>query len=50
NQSLESDVDAEMSSSSASEGDTAEYDMSGSPITNPNCLSHNLPPPLTVQR
>ncbi|GBN22472.1 hypothetical protein AVEN_254339-1 [Araneus ventricosus] len=50
-QSLESDVDAEMSSSSASEGDTLEYDMSEDLEDTPqNVCPTTLPPPSTARK
>ncbi|GBN08076.1 hypothetical protein AVEN_273830-1 [Araneus ventricosus] len=50
-QSLESDADAEMSSSSASEGDTLEYDMSEDLEDTPqNVCPTTLPPPSTARK
>ncbi|GBO40287.1 hypothetical protein AVEN_190981-1 [Araneus ventricosus] len=50
-QSLESDADAEMSSSSASEGDTLEYDMSEDLEDTPqNICPTTLPPPSTARK
>ncbi|GBN11756.1 hypothetical protein AVEN_272692-1 [Araneus ventricosus] len=48
---LESDADAEMSSSSASEGDTLEYDMSENLEDTPqNICPTTLPPPSTARK
>ncbi|GBO14066.1 hypothetical protein AVEN_231099-1 [Araneus ventricosus] len=50
-QSLESDADAEMSSSSASEGDTLEYNMSEDLEDTPqNICPTTLPPPSTARK
>ncbi|GBM81234.1 hypothetical protein AVEN_236442-1 [Araneus ventricosus] len=50
-QSLESDADAEMSSSSASEGDRLEYDMSENLEDTPqNICPTTLPPPSTARK
>ncbi|GBM04538.1 hypothetical protein AVEN_197935-1 [Araneus ventricosus] len=50
-QSLGSDADAEMSSSSASEGDTLEYDMSKDLEDTPqNICPTTLPPPSTARK
>ncbi|GBN83050.1 hypothetical protein AVEN_39401-1 [Araneus ventricosus] len=50
-QSLESDADAEISSSSASEGDTLEYDMSEDLEDTPqNICRTTLPPPSTARK
>ncbi|GBN54798.1 hypothetical protein AVEN_158674-1 [Araneus ventricosus] len=50
-QSRESDADAEMSSSSASEGDTLEYDMSEDLEDTPeNVCPTTLPPPSTARK
>ncbi|GBN27832.1 hypothetical protein AVEN_28130-1 [Araneus ventricosus] len=49
-QSLESDADAEMSSSSASEGDTLEYDMSEDLEDTPQNVCPTTPPPPSTAR
>ncbi|GBO16767.1 hypothetical protein AVEN_35243-1 [Araneus ventricosus] len=49
-QSLESDADAEMSSSSASEGDTLEYDMSEDLEDTPENVCPTTPPPPSTAR
>ncbi|GBN18802.1 hypothetical protein AVEN_39724-1 [Araneus ventricosus] len=49
-QSLESDADAEMSSSSASEGDTLEYDMSEDLEDSPQNVCPATPPPPSTSR
>ncbi|GBO39369.1 hypothetical protein AVEN_83598-1 [Araneus ventricosus] len=49
-QSLESDADAEMSSSSASEGDTLEYDMSEDLEDTPENVCPTTPPPSSTAR
>ncbi|GBM80764.1 hypothetical protein AVEN_10629-1 [Araneus ventricosus] len=49
-QSLESDADAEMSSSSASEGDTLEYDMSEDLEDSPQNVCPTTPPPPSTAR
>ncbi|GBM17938.1 hypothetical protein AVEN_111088-1 [Araneus ventricosus] len=49
-QSLESDADAEMSSSSASEGDTLEYDMSEDLEDTPQNVYPTTPPPPSTAR
>ncbi|GBN79631.1 RNA-directed DNA polymerase from mobile element jockey [Araneus ventricosus] len=48
--SLESDADAEMSSSSASEGDTLEYDMSEDLEDTPQNVCPTTPPPPSTAR
>ncbi|GBM64935.1 hypothetical protein AVEN_244576-1 [Araneus ventricosus] len=49
-QSLESDANAEMSSSSASEGDTLEYDMSEDLEDTPQNVCPTTPPPSSTAR
>ncbi|GBN23202.1 hypothetical protein AVEN_41292-1 [Araneus ventricosus] len=49
-QSRESDADAEMSSSSASEGDTLEYDMSEDLEDTPENVCPTTPPPPSTAR
>ncbi|GBN11545.1 hypothetical protein AVEN_246243-1 [Araneus ventricosus] len=49
-QSLESDADAEMSSFSASEGDTLEYDMSEDLENTPQNVCPTTPPPPSTAR
>ncbi|GBN85373.1 hypothetical protein AVEN_45874-1 [Araneus ventricosus] len=49
-QSLESDADAEMGSSSASEGDTLEYDMSEDLEDTPENVCPTTPPPPSTAR
>ncbi|GBN89331.1 hypothetical protein AVEN_63607-1 [Araneus ventricosus] len=49
-QSLESDADAEMSYSSASEGDTLEYDMSEDLEDTPQDVCPTTPPPPSTAR
>ncbi|GBO25961.1 hypothetical protein AVEN_87126-1 [Araneus ventricosus] len=49
-QSLESNADAEMSSSSASEGDTLEYDMSEDLEDTPENVCPTIPPPPSTAR
>ncbi|GBN54698.1 hypothetical protein AVEN_206931-1 [Araneus ventricosus] len=49
-QSLESDADVEMSSSSASEGDTREYDMSEDLEDTPENVCPTTPPPPSTAR
>ncbi|GBN50025.1 hypothetical protein AVEN_95580-1 [Araneus ventricosus] len=49
-QSLESDADAEMSSSSASEGDTLEYEMSEDLEDTPQNVCPTTPPPPSTAR
>ncbi|GBN61282.1 hypothetical protein AVEN_25834-1 [Araneus ventricosus] len=49
-QSLESDADAEMTSTSASEGDTLEYDMSEDLKDTPQNVCPTTPPPPSTAR
>ncbi|GBN71907.1 hypothetical protein AVEN_241901-1 [Araneus ventricosus] len=49
-QSLELDADAEMSSSSASEGDTLEYDMTETLEDTPQNVCPTTPPPSSTAR